>query len=66
MIGKIIRRDVTRESVTYQAVLEEGCEEARRSLVINFLRENVDLDLIARATGYSIAELQQLQQTLRD
>jgi predicted transposase/invertase (TIGR01784 family) len=70
LIGKIIRRDVMRESVTYQAVLEEGreegreegWEEGRRSLVINLLREGVDIALIARATGWSIEQIQKLQQ----
>jgi predicted transposase/invertase (TIGR01784 family) len=73
MIGKIIRRDVMRESVTYQAVLEEGREEGiekgrvegrveeRRSMIINFLREGVSIELIAKATGLSIAEITQLQ-----
>ncbi|MGI0495353.1 hypothetical protein ACN4EG_26540 [Alkalinema pantanalense CENA528] len=70
LIGQIIRRDVMRESVTYQAVLEEGREEGRqagreegrqegreegcRSLVISLLREGADIDLIVRATSWSM------------
>ncbi|MBE9033410.1 Rpn family recombination-promoting nuclease/putative transposase, partial [filamentous cyanobacterium LEGE 11480] len=80
MIGKIIRRDVMRESVTYQAVLDEGreeglqlgikegrqvgIEEARRSIVINLLREGASIDLIAKASGMSIDEINQLQDSL--
>jgi predicted transposase/invertase (TIGR01784 family) len=63
-----------RESVTYQAVLEEGREEGiekgrvegrveeRRSMIINFLREGVSIELIAKATGLPIADITQLQQ----
>ncbi len=65
LIGKIIRRDVMRESVTYQAVLEEGREEGReeaeRSLILSLLQEDIDLDLIARVTGWSIEKIIQLQ-----
>ena len=65
LIGKIIRRDVMRESVTYQAVLEEGREEGReeerRSLILSFLRAGADFTLIAQATGWSIEQIQQLQ-----
>jgi predicted transposase/invertase (TIGR01784 family) len=67
-----------RESVTYQAVLEEGREEGlekglergrqegrveeQRSLVANLLREGAAIDLIARVTGWSVAEVTQLKQ----
>ena len=54
-----------RESVTYQAVLEEGREEGReeaeRSLILSLLQEDIDLDLIARVTGWSIEKIIQLQ-----
>jgi predicted transposase/invertase (TIGR01784 family) len=66
VIGKIIRRDVMRESVTYQAVLQEGREEGRlaerRSIVMSLLQEGMAIDLITRVTGWSIAEVVQLQQ----
>jgi hypothetical protein len=66
VIGKIIRRDVMRESVTYQAVLEEGREEGRlaerRSIVMSLLQEGMAIDLITRVTGWSVAEVTQLKQ----
>jgi predicted transposase YdaD len=66
VIGKIIRRDVMRESVTYQAVLEEGREEGRlaerRSMVMSLLQEGMAIDLITRVTGWSVAEVTQLKQ----
>jgi hypothetical protein len=44
MIGKIIRRDNMRESVTYQAVLEEGREvgdrQQQKAMAINLRQEN--------------------------
>jgi uncharacterized protein YerC len=64
MIGKIIRRDNMRESVTYQAVLEEGREEALRSRVINLLRMGVAVDQIAQASGMSIKAINQLGRSL--
>jgi predicted transposase/invertase (TIGR01784 family) len=77
-IGKIIRRDVMRESVTYQAVLEEGREEGRgeglekgreegdrargQQAALSLLRAGIPIDLIIEASGLSIAEITQLKQ----
>ena len=73
MIGKIIRRDNMRESVTYQAVLEEGREEGReegdrqrqKAMAINLLREGLAIDVIARVSDLSIDAVAQLQQETR-
>jgi predicted transposase/invertase (TIGR01784 family) len=73
IISRIIRRDVMRESVTYQAILEEGREEAREearateqqnqiNMIINLLRDGVAIEIIARATGRSIEDLTKLKQ----
>ncbi len=55
-----------RESVTYQAVLEEGREEGReeerRSMVLSLLRVGVAIEQIAQAAGLSIEAVTQLQQ----
>jgi predicted transposase YdaD len=61
MIARIIRRDVMRESVTYQAILDEGREEGREAMVINLLREGVAIAVIAKASGLSIEQVAQLQ-----
>jgi predicted transposase YdaD len=57
------------ESVTYQAILEEGREEARATeqqnqinMIINLLADGVAIEIIARATGRSIEDLTQLKQ----
>jgi predicted transposase YdaD len=66
VIGKIIRRDVMQESVTYQAVLEEGREEGDRArgqqAALSLLRAGIPIDLIVEASGLSIAEITQLKQ----
>ncbi|NDJ20035.1 flagellar assembly protein H, partial [Myxacorys almedinensis A] len=64
VIARIIRRDVMRESVTYQAILREGREENRQEIALNLLREGISIDIISRSTGLSIAAIQQLQQQL--
>jgi predicted transposase/invertase (TIGR01784 family) len=40
---------------------EQGREAERRSLALKMLQENIALETIARITGFSIAQLQQLQ-----
>jgi predicted transposase YdaD len=67
VIGKIIRKDIMQESVTYQAVLEEGREEGDRArgqqAALSLLRAGIPIDLIVEASGLSIAEITQLKQT---
>ena len=41
--------------------IEKGREEERRSLALKMLQENIPLDMIARITDLTIAQLQQLQ-----
>ena len=57
------------ESVTYQLIKQEGREEAReegrkaarREIAVNCLREGIAIEIVARATGIEIEQLQQLQ-----
>lgn len=73
-IGKIIRRDIMQESVTYQAVLAEGREEGRevgiaegrRSIVLNLLREGAAVEFIAKVSSLTIDEINQLKATLEN
>jgi predicted transposase/invertase (TIGR01784 family) len=76
LIGKVIRRDVMRESVTYQAVLEESREEGREegrkegreegqqekavAIARNLLQQEMAIALIAQVTGLTIAEVEAL------
>jgi predicted transposase/invertase (TIGR01784 family) len=43
---------------------EEGREEERQEIALNLLRDEVPVAVIARCTGLSIEEVQQLQQSL--
>jgi predicted transposase/invertase (TIGR01784 family) len=71
-IAQIIRRDVMQESVTYQALLEEGRQEgiregfseAQRSIALSLLHEQLSDDLIQRVSGLSIEEIAQLRLTM--
>jgi predicted transposase YdaD len=53
------------ESVTYQALLEEGREEgdqgARRAIARNLIQEGCDMTFIARVAGLSLEEIRQLE-----
>jgi predicted transposase YdaD len=61
LISSIIRRDIMQESVTYQAIVQEGEDKKGRSIALNLLREGLSIELIARTTGLSIEAIQQLQ-----
>ena len=67
-----------KESVTYQAILQEGLEEgkarglaegeakglaaAANQIAINMLKSAISVDLIAQFTGLSLEQVQKLQQ----
>ena len=59
------------ESVTYQLLvnegkaegIEEGSQRAARKIAVNLLKEGLSIDLIAKTTGLTIEEVQQLQNT---
>jgi predicted transposase/invertase (TIGR01784 family) len=54
-----------RESVIYQEILQEGEqrgeEKKAHEVAIKMFQENFELEVVARLTGLSIAELQALQ-----
>ena len=49
------------ESVTYQLLLDEGCQKTARNIAVNLLKEGLSIDLIVKTTGLTIEEVQQLQ-----
>jgi predicted transposase/invertase (TIGR01784 family) len=65
IISSIIRRDVMQESVTYQAIVQEGEDKKGRAIALNLLREGLSIELVARTTGLSIEAVQQLQTELK-
>lgn len=64
VIYRLIRRDIMQESSVYRSIFAEGAAEKQREIAINLLRDGVLLEVVARGTGLSIAEVQQLQQQI--
>lgn len=51
-----------RESVVYQSIKTEGGDEKARQIAINMLIEGMSVDLVAKLTGLSVEQVQQLEQ----
>jgi predicted transposase/invertase (TIGR01784 family) len=66
IIYRLLRRDIMQESTVYRSILAEGKEEKQREIALNFLREGLSVEIVARGTGLSIEEVKQLQQQLND
>lgn len=49
------------ESIIYQAIREETTQENMRQVALNLLQEGLTVDAIARVTGLSVEQIQQLQ-----
>jgi predicted transposase YdaD len=64
VIYRIVRRDIMQESVIYRSIQEETEINAKRVIALNFLREGLSVEAVARGTGLSIEEVQQLQQQM--
>jgi predicted transposase YdaD len=68
IIYQILRRDIMQESSVYRSIFAEGkgigVTETQRSIALNFLRDGLSIETIARGTGLSLEEVQQLQQEL--
>ncbi|MBD1844267.1 Rpn family recombination-promoting nuclease/putative transposase [Cyanobacteria bacterium FACHB-63] len=66
IIYRILRRDVMQESSVYRSIFAEGEEKKQREIALNLLREGLSIVTIARATGLTIEQVQQLQQQLNE
>jgi predicted transposase YdaD len=64
VIYRILRRDIMQESTVYRSIWREAEEEKTRAIALNFLRDGLSIEAVARGTGLSIEEVQQLQQQL--
>lgn len=64
VIYRILRRDIMQESTVYRSIWKEAEDEKTRAIALNLLREGVSIETIARSTGLSVEEVQQLQQQL--
>ncbi|MDZ8259432.1 Rpn family recombination-promoting nuclease/putative transposase [Nostoc sp. ChiQUE01b] len=65
VIQRLLQRDIMRESVTYQSLLAEGRAEGRdegiRRVAINMLEEGMSIEVVAKVTGLTVEQVQQLQ-----
>ena len=59
-----------RDSVTYQLLVDEGraegSQEAARKIAVNLLKEGLSIKLIAKTTGLTVEEVQQLKSNQAD
>jgi len=68
IIPRLLRRDIMKESVIYREIQAEaearGKAEQQQAIALNLLREGLSLEVIARGTGLSLEQVQQLQQQM--
>lgn len=60
VIYQLVQRDIMQESVIYQSIQKDE----KRAIARNFLQDGLSVEAVARGTGLSIEEVQQLQQQL--
>ncbi|NJM46514.1 MAG: Rpn family recombination-promoting nuclease/putative transposase [Alkalinema sp. RU_4_3] len=60
VIYRIVRRDIMQESSIYRSIQDDE----KRSIALNFLRDGFPAEAVARGTGLSIEQVQQLQQQI--
>jgi predicted transposase/invertase (TIGR01784 family) len=70
VIYRLVRRDIMQESVIYRSIQREAEERAearkQREIATNFLRDGLSVEAVARGTGLSVEEVQQLRQQLNE
>lgn len=70
VIYRLLRRDIMQESVIYRSIQEEAEVRAatrkQKEIADNSLREGLPIEIVARITGLSIEEVQQLQHQLNE
>ncbi|BAZ82061.1 hypothetical protein PN497_14985 [Sphaerospermopsis kisseleviana CS-549] len=54
------------ESVIYRSIQEEAGAKKQREIANNLLREGLAIEMVARVTGLSLKEVQQIQQQLNE
>jgi predicted transposase/invertase (TIGR01784 family) len=64
IIDLVLRRDIMEESSFYRSIVAEGAAKKQREIAINLLKAGLTVTLIASTTGFSIEEVQLLQQDL--
>jgi predicted transposase YdaD len=59
VVYRILRRDIMQESTVYRSIQRDAKEETTRLIALNFLRDGLSIEAVARGTGLSIEEVQQ-------
>ncbi|MHC5718280.1 MAG: Rpn family recombination-promoting nuclease/putative transposase [Nostoc sp.] len=62
-IKRLLRRDIMRESVTYQSIKDEGSQETTQKIAVKMLQEGLSPEMVAKVTGLTLDMVQQLQIT---
>lgn len=60
IIYQLVRRDIMQESVIYRSIQRDE----KRAIALNFLREGLSVEAVARGTGLLVEEVQQLRQQI--
>jgi len=66
IVYRILRRDIMQESTVYRSIQREAQVEEKRAIALNFLRDGLSVEAVARGTGLLIEEVQQLQQQMNE
>ena len=66
IIYRILRRDTMQESTVYRSIQREAQEKRDREIALNFLREGLSVESVARGTGLSVEEVRQIQQSMSE
>lgn len=52
------------ESTVFRSIQAEAEARTQREIALNFLRDGLSVEIVARGTGLSVEEVQQLQQQI--
>lgn len=66
IIDRILRKDIMQESTVYRSIQREAQEKRDREIALNFLREGLSVESVARGTGLSVEEVRQIQQSMSE
>jgi predicted transposase/invertase (TIGR01784 family) len=66
VICRLLRRDIMQESTLYRSIERDAQKKEKRAIALSFLREGLSVEMVARGTGLSIEEVQQLQLQLNE
>jgi predicted transposase/invertase (TIGR01784 family) len=66
VVYRILQRDIMQESTVYRSIERDARSEEKRKIALNFLQDGLSVESVARGTGLSIEEVQQLQQQMNE